>query len=152
MTEFSIHVEVRRRDSYLQLLEGRVWTFKDTVWESLLGVSPEGQRDPGKMDIPQEGYPKGAGADHFCVLQNEPLGKKTGLAEEGAFPETPGKKKKSKRFTTFGRRGTQLRKSRRILLGYAESKLDLNRATVVNVKIRCINVSPWDQSGFTQEY
>lgn len=73
-----------------------VWTFKDTVWESLLGVSPEGQRDPGKMDIPQEGYPKGAGADHFCVLQNEPLGKKTGLAEEGAFPETPGKKKKQK--------------------------------------------------------
>lgn len=42
MTESSVLVEVRKRDSYLQLREGRLLTFKDTVWESLLGVSPEG--------------------------------------------------------------------------------------------------------------
>lgn len=46
------------------------------------------------MGIPQEGYLKDAGADHFCVLQDEPLGKKTDLAEEGAFLEIPGKKRK----------------------------------------------------------
>lgn len=73
------------------------------------------------MGIPQEGYLKGAGADHFCVLQEN-------------------------------RSGRQFRKSRRILLGYAESKSDLNQATIVNVNKRCINISPWDQMGFTQGY
>lgn len=50
-----------------------------------------------------------------------------GLAKQGDFSETLiwGKKKK-KDLTTFGRRGKQLKKNTRILLGYVERKLKKN--------------------------
>lgn len=50
--------------------------------------------------------------------QDEPVGKKTTLAEEGA----PGEKRK---FTIFERRDRQLRKNTRMLLEHAERKLEM---------------------------
>jgi len=45
---------------------------------------------PGRLVALQEGSPKGRGAGCPSVLQDEPVGKKIGVNEQGAFPETPG--------------------------------------------------------------
>jgi len=84
-----------------------------------LGDSPEGQRGPGRLHILQEGSLQGTAAGCPHVLQDKPTGKMTSLAEQAAFAWDSGKKGE---FTTFGRKGRQLRKSTGISLGYAERK------------------------------
>jgi len=57
-----------------------------------LGDRPERQRGPGRLDILQGGSLKGTGAGYPHVPQDEPVGKMTGLAEQGAFAGTLEKK------------------------------------------------------------
>lgn len=62
------------------------------VGEGPLGFSTGGQRGPGRLIAPQEGSLKGTGAGCPPVPQDEPMGKMTGMDEQGAFPEAPGEK------------------------------------------------------------
>lgn len=48
-------------------------------------VSPEGQWGPGRLDIFQEGNPKGMGVGCPNMLKDQPVGKKTSLAEHRAL-------------------------------------------------------------------
>jgi len=50
-----------------------------------LGESAEGQRSPGRLDIIEGGSLKGTEARGPYVLQDEPAGKMTGLAEKAAL-------------------------------------------------------------------
>lgn len=61
-----------------------------------MGVSPEGHRSPGKLDVAQEGIIKGSGLGNRLppVLEHELERKKADLAKQGAFAETSGTKKK----------------------------------------------------------
>jgi len=61
---------------------------------------PEGQRGPGRLDILQGGSLQGTGAGCPHVPQDEPVGKTTGLAEQGALAGTQEKR----RSTTYGRK------------------------------------------------
>jgi len=53
----------------------------------------EWQRSPpGRLNILQEGDLKGAGAGHHYVLEDELVGRRMGLAEEGALAGSREKK------------------------------------------------------------
>jgi len=54
--------------------------------------SAEGQRVPGRLDILQRGSLKGTGAGCPHVLQDQPAGKMTSLAEQGGLAGTQEKK------------------------------------------------------------
>ncbi|KAK4810447.1 LOW QUALITY PROTEIN: hypothetical protein QYF61_004227, partial [Mycteria americana] len=100
---------------------------------SPLGGSPEGQRSPGRLDILQEGNPKGAGAGRPYVPKDKLVGKKTGLAEQGAFAGTQ-EKKESLRPLEEG--GTQedykdVVRLCREEIRRAKAQLELNLATAV---------------------
>ena len=48
---------------------------------------------PGRLDVPQEGSLEGIQVGCPPVLQDELVWKKTGMSEQGAFPEALGDKK-----------------------------------------------------------
>lgn len=73
-----------------------------------MGASPEGVKNPGRLDVLQEGNPKGVEAGHSCVPKDEPAGNKTGLAEQTFLAGTQGEKGE---FMIFGRRGRSLRRT-----------------------------------------
>ena len=54
-----------------------------------MGFSSEGSVGSGRPDAPQEGRLKSAAAGCTLVLQDEPVEKKTGMDEQGTFPEAP---------------------------------------------------------------
>lgn len=90
-----------------------------TEFRTLVGISlrvgPEGQRDPGRLDIAQEGNLKGAGAGCPCVLL---WGRRlTWLNREICWDFKGG----NKEFTNFGRIGRQLKRNTKLLLGYTEA-------------------------------
>jgi len=53
------------------------------------------------------------------VLEDKPVGKMTGLAEQGTLARTQGETGGS---TTYGRKGRRLKRSTGVSLGHAESK------------------------------
>jgi len=67
-----------------------------------LGESAEGQRCPGRLDILLGGSLKGTEAGCPPVPQDEPVGKTTGLDEQGALAGTQEKNGES---ATYGRKG-----------------------------------------------
>jgi len=89
-------------------------------------INPEGQRGPGRLDAPQEGSRRGAGAGCPPVLLDELAERKTGVDEQGSLPETPGEKKS----TSCGRRDGHLGKSTKKLLEYTERKLERQKPSL----------------------
>lgn len=80
-----------QQNCYLRLLEGRVQTVQDVGCESPLGDGSEGQRDPERQNIPQEGLQRFWDRLCYCVPKDKLAGK-TVMAEQGAFSKTQVKK------------------------------------------------------------
>jgi len=91
-----------------------------------LRESSEGQRGPDRLDILQGGSLKDTGAGCPHVPQDEPAGKMTSLAEQGALAGTQEKKGGS---TTYGRKGRRLKRSTGFLLGRAERILERQKTS-----------------------
>jgi len=93
MKEFLVRGEVKRGASKttMDFQRADFGVFRTLVkkvpWES-----PKGQSRPGRLDTLQGGSLKGTGADCPHVPREEPAGKTTSLAEQGALAGTQEKK------------------------------------------------------------
>lgn len=84
--------EEGQQNCYLGLPEDKLWAVLETGSQSTLGDSTEGQRSPGRLDNLQVGNLKSlflllTGTSHPCMLNDEPVGKSSSLAEQRALLE-----------------------------------------------------------------